>query len=119
MTYQPRSRPIQRFPLLFLVSRFLRLRQIQIKIRGDPDDAIGLAHAKRGTRLGRPNRKTDIQPTTIFLPTFSGNAIGAKEDIRLAQLHRFPTVYERISGRMPGEMHCNWIYFGFFPVVPG
>ena len=119
MTYQPRSRSVQRFPLLFLVSPFLRLRQIQIKIRGDPNDAGRLAHAKHDMRCDKPNRKTDIQPTAVFLPTFSGNAIGTKEDIRLTQLYGFPTVYECISGCMPGEMHRNGIYFGLFPIVPG
>lgn len=119
MAYQPRSRSVQRFPLLFLVTRFLRLRQIQIKIRGDPGDAAGLAHAKYGTRFNKPNRETNIQPTAVFLPTFSRNAVGTKEDIRLTQLYRFPTVCERISGRVPGEMHRNRIYFGFFPIVPG
>ena len=119
MTYQPRSRSVQRFPLLFLVSRFLRLRQIQIKIRGDPDDVVGLAHTQCDTRFDKPNRKTDIQPTSVFLPTFSGNAIGTEEDIRLTQLYRLPAVYEGISGRMLSEVHRNWIYFGLFPIVPG
>ena len=119
MTCQPRSRSVQRFPLLFLVGHFLRLREIQIKIRGDPDDAAGSVHVQRDMRFGKPNCKTGVQPTAIFLPTFSGNAVGTKEDICLTQLYRFPTVYERISGRMPGEMHCNWIYPGFFLIVPG
>ena len=118
MAYQPRSRSVQRFPLLLLVSRFLRLWEIQIKIRGDPDDAAGLAHARHDTEFDKPNRKTDIQPTAVFLPSLSGNAISAKEDIRLTQLDRFPAVYERISGRMPGEVHGNWIYLGLFPIVP-
>ena len=49
MAYQPRSRSVQRFPLLFLVSRFLRLREVQIKIRGDPVDVAGLAYPQRDT----------------------------------------------------------------------
>lgn len=39
MTYQPRSRFVQRLPLLALVSHFLRLWQKQIEIRGDPDSS--------------------------------------------------------------------------------
>lgn len=119
MAYQPRSRSVQRLSLLFLASRFLRLWQIQIKIRGDPGDAAGLAHPPRDTRFDKPDCKTDIQPTAIFLPPFSGNAIGTKEDICLTQLDRFPTVYERIGSRMAGEVHRNWIYFRFLPIVPG
>ena len=110
MAYQPRSRSVQRLPPLFLVSHFLRLWQVQIKIRRYPDDATGLVDVGCDTQFGKPNRKPDVQPTPVFLPTFSRDAVGTKEDIRLTQLHGFPTVYERVGGRMPREMHRNWIY---------
>ena len=119
MTYQPRSRLVKRFPLLILVSHFLRLWHKQIKVRGNPDRVAGSVHVKCGMLSDKPNRKTDIQPTTIFLPAFSRHTVGIEEDISLAQLDRFPAVYERISGRMPREMHRNRIYLGFFPIVSG
>ena len=45
MTYQPRSRFVQRLPLLILVGQFLRLREKQIKIRGNPDSLAVSVHA--------------------------------------------------------------------------
>lgn len=76
------------------------------------------ARAECDMQSNKPNRETDVQPTAIFLPTFSGHTVGVEEDIRLTQLHRFPAVYECIGSRVLREVHCNRIYLGFLPVVP-
>lgn len=84
MTYQPRSRFVQRLPLLILVGQFLRLRKKQIKIRGNPDSLAVSVHAYFRTQSGKPNRETDVQPTAIFLPAFGGHTVGVEEDVCLA-----------------------------------
>lgn len=64
-----------------------------------------------------PNRKTSVQPASVFFPSPRRYRVDAHKYISLAQLDRFPAINQGISSGMLGKMHRYWIYFWFFWII--
>lgn len=74
-------------------------------------------HVPRLKEMRAPNGETCVQPATIFFPAAGGHGVDAHENVRLAELDRFPAIDERISRGALGKMHGDRIHLGFFRVV--